>query len=234
MTSLQTKKYQVEVDGFDLVLYDLEGSRTLGFVIPEAVLGDEYGIRTMQFNDNDVVVDIGANVGSLSILLAKKYPNIKIYAYEAHPINYENLLRNIKENNVDNVYAFNKAVYSEDDYLVTINLNSDNTGASNLYVNPEVHPNIYNKEHSVDVSTITLDTIIESNGIEKIKFLKLDCEGAEFEIIENSKLIDNVPIEYLAVEIHLFMETLGKNRNELIKRLREISKHSPKIKLSGL
>ena len=227
--------YKVDIGGGEeLTLYDINTSKTLDFVIPEAIRGDEYNIRNMRFSPGDVVIDIGANVGSVSIMLAKKFPFLKIYSYEAHPINYQNFIRNIKENNVENIMAFNNAVYSEDGYLLEMNLNIENTGASNAFVDAEKQPELYAPEHAkVDVPTVTLDTIISSHGIEKIKFLKMDCEGSEFEIIENSKLIHTVPVEHLACEIHLFMEQYGKNVNDLIKTLRTVTP-SPIIKLSGL
>lgn len=235
MSELNLKKYTADIGGEEIILYDVATSKTLDWVIPEAIRGDEYKIQSMTFSPGDVVIDVGANVGSVSIMLAKKFPFIRIYSYEAHPINYNNLLRNIKENNVENITAFNYAVYSEDGYSLEMSLNVDNTGASNAYADVETHPELYASEYArIEVPTISLDTIISSNNIDKIKFLKMDCEGAEFEIVENSKLIHKVPVEHFACEIHLFMENLGKSVNELIKTLNGISKTPPTIKLSGL
>ena len=88
----ELKEYKVNIDNHELILYDIKSSRTLDFVIPEAVKGDEYKTRSVNFKPGDTVIDIGANVGAVSIMLAKKYPFLDIYAYEAHPINYKNLL----------------------------------------------------------------------------------------------------------------------------------------------
>jgi len=235
MKPLKLKKYKVNVDNHELILYDIESSRTLDFVIPEAIHGDEYKTKNVDFKPGDVVIDIGANVGSVSIMLAKKYPFLKIYSYEAHPINFQNLQKNIKENNVSNIKAFNNAVFSEDNYFIDISLNIDNTGASNSFIDPEEYPDIYEKEYSsVQVPTISLDTIIKENDIQNIKLLKMDCEGAEFDIFSNSELINQVPLENVGIEIHLFMERLGKNRNELVNHINRICKNPPIIKYSGL
>lgn len=235
MKSLELKKYDVSIDNHQIVLYDVKTSKTLDFVIPEAIHGDEYQTRNIDFKPGDVVVDIGANVGSVSIMLAKKYPFLKIYAYEAHPINFQNLEKNIKENNITNIKAFNNAVFSEDNFLIEINLNVDNTGASNSFIDPEEYPDLYKKEYSfVKVPTVSLDTIIKENNIENIKFLKMDCEGAEFDIFSNSKLINEIPLENVGIEIHLFMERLGKNRNELVNHIKQICKNPPMIKYQGL
>jgi len=235
MKPLKLKKYKVNIDNHELILYDIESSRTLDFVIPEAIHRDEYKTKNVDFKPGDVVIDIGANVGSVSIMLAKKYPFLKIYSYEAHPINFQNLQKNIKENNVSNIKAFNNAVFSEDNYFIDISLNIDNTGASNSFIDPEEYPDLYEKEYSsVQVPTISLDTIIKENDIQNIKLLKMDCEGAEFDIFSNSELINQVPLENVGIEIHLFMERLGKNRNELVNHINRICKNPPIIKYSGL
>lgn len=225
------KKYEVSVDGHDLVLYDLESSRTLDFVISEAIKGDEYNLRNVDFKPGDVFLDIGANVGSVSILMAKKYPFLRIYSYEAHPVNYSNLLKNIEENAVTNIKAFNNAVYSVDGHTIGISMNLDNTGATNSFVDPKKYPNLYTE--SVQVPTISLDTIITSNNIKAIKYLKMDCEGAEFEILENSKLFGTIPVENMGLELHIFMESFGKSRKSLIDLIQKNTKTNT-IKLSGL
>jgi FkbM family methyltransferase len=229
MKNLNLKKYEITVDNHDIILYDIDSSKTLDFVIPEALYGDEYKLKDVNFQPGDIVLDIGANVGSVSILLAKKYPFLQIYSYEAHPINYSNLLKNIEANNITNIKAFHNAVYSEDNHTIGISMNIDNTGATNSFVDPLYYPGMY--LDSVDVDTISLDTIITSNNIKNIKYLKIDCEGAEFEIFENSKLIENVTIENIGIEIHMFMENLGKSSDNLIELLRKNSKNQM-IKLS--
>jgi len=235
MKTQKLKKHEVKIGEEIVTLYDLEGSRTLDFVIPEAIYGDEYKTNSINFQPGDTVLDIGANVGSVSIMLAKKYPFLQIYSYEAHPINYQNLQKNIQENNIKNIKAFNYAVYSVDDHLIKINLNSDNTGATNSFVDTSLHPEVYLPEYSdVEVPTISLDSIIRSNSITRVKFLKVDCEGAEFEIFENSNLIKEILIENIGIEVHLFMEKYGKSRETLIKLLSDISTNQPMVKLSGL
>lgn len=235
MTNLELKKYEVVTESGTIYLYDLKESRTLDFVIPEAIHGDEYKTRNINFEPGDTVLDIGANVGSVSIMLAKKYPFLKIYSYEAHPVNYQNLQKNLQENNIKNVKAFNYAVYSVDNHTININLNADNTGATNSFIDPSLHPDLYPSEYSnIEVPTISLDTILKDNNIEKIKLLKMDCEGAEFEIFEHSSLIKTIPVENIGIEVHLFMEKYGKSRVDLTNLLTKISKNRPMIKLSGL
>ena len=232
MKNPELKEYKIDIGDSEITLYDIKSSKTLDFVIPEAIVGDEYNTKNIDFKPGDVVLDIGANVGGVSIMLAKKYPFLKIYSYEAHPINYKNLLKNIEKNNITNIEAFNYAVYSVDNHLINISLCTTNTGATNSFI--DIDKRDIGQSSNIDVSTISLDTIIKNNNIENLKFLKMDCEGAEFEILESSKLINEISVENLGIEVHLFMEEYGKNTNNLVEHLKKITLNSPIIKYSGL
>ena len=64
-----------------------------------------------QTKKGDVVVDVGANIGYYTILLADKVgKNGKVYAFEPDKLNFEILVKNIKANNLKNVIAVNAAV----------------------------------------------------------------------------------------------------------------------------
>lgn len=223
---LNSVKSDIKVGDILISLYDLENSETLSHLMREVVLGDEYGIVNMQFNDDDVVIDIGANVGLVSIFLAKKFPNIKIYSFEAHPYNYKNFINNIEINKVKNIIPNNHAVYSIDNQEIEISMDFVNSGSSNCYE----HGNLSLSEK---VKTISLDTIINENNINKIKFLKIDCEGAEFDILENSQMIQKIEIENIGVEIHGFMKKFNKDVESLKELVNKISKEKPKIKIYG-
>ena len=228
---MDTKEYIIQLeDDILLNITDVSTSETMKHMIEQVFNNDEYNIRKINFEDGDIVIDIGANVGSVSLYLAKKYPNIKIYAFEAHPVNYNNLIRNINYNKITNVFAYNLAVSSIDNNLVNITLVPNNTGSSSIFKSSEDDYELYKSK----VNTISLDTIILNNKINKIKFLKLDCEGSEFDILENSKLIHTTPIDYLSVEIHTFMESKGKNVDNLINICNQLSINKPICKVYSL
>lgn len=199
---MNTTKHAISSDGIDLTFCDVSTSETMRHMKEQVFDMDEYGLRTMNFVPGDIIVDIGANVGCVSIYLAKKYPFLKIYAYEAHPTNYDNLVANIALNNVTNIVPHNLAVFSRDNEEVRITLNPNNTGSSSLLkINP-------NGKDTASVRTISLDTIIETYGISRIKFLKLDCEGSEFDILPNSSGIHKIIIEMYPLKyIHLQIKT---------------------------
>lgn len=215
---MELQEHKVNIDGVELILNDLKSSNALNFIIQEALHDDEYKTKNINFTPGDVVIDIGANIGAISVYLAKKHPGITVYSFEAHPINYKNLLKNIADNNITNILPFNYALYSSDNDFIDIRLNPHNTGATNSFVDHETYMEV------IKVPTITLDTIIEKYNIDKIKFLKVDCEGAEFEIFENSKLIKNIPVDHIGIEIHSFFEHAGEERSQnLVNLLNSIS-----------
>ena len=124
----------------------------------------------------------------------------------------------IKANNITNVYPFNLAVFSKSDLDVKIHLHENNTSASSVFRYLPEDPH-------VTVKTISLEDIIKQNNISYIDFLKIDCEGAEFDILENTSLFYNneIQIGNMFIEFHRFMETLeNKNVEVALENLNKI------------
>jgi FkbM family methyltransferase len=124
------------------------------------------------------VIDIGAHKGLVSCYIAKQYPNVKVLAYEPVKENFAALLENIKRNGLTNIKAHNKAV-TEDGRKVNIFTDPiGNSGGSTLY----------GDGNSQEVESVTLAQIFKSNKIDRLALLKIDCEGAEFEILPPAPL----------------------------------------------
>jgi len=225
---MNTKTHKIHVDGMELIISDVDVSETMIHMREQVFDQDEYGIRKMCFNEGDVVVDIGANIGCVSLWLAKKYPFLTIYAYEAHPTNYSNLINNIQANGIKNIVARNLVVHSTDDVPMKITLNTKNTGSSSIFKVDK------NSNNTATVQSISLDSIISQNKIFRIKFLKLDCEGAEFDILQKSDIIHKIPVEHVAVEIHTFAATIEKTPTGLVSLIKKISINPPICKVYSL
>ncbi len=165
--------------------------------VKECLNEDVYGIELIDFKKGDVVIDIGANVGIVSIYLAKKFPDIKIFSYEPIPTNYANLLKNIENNTIANIQPFNLAITHDRRNLdMLVHSASNSGGATACLENMNLEGHDFYKIHS-----ITLDDIFLENNIESCRLLKIDVEGSEHEILLNSKVLNR--IEYLGAEFHI-------------------------------
>jgi FkbM family methyltransferase len=151
----------------------------------------------INFQPEDVILDLGANLGIISILLSKKFPFTKIYSFEASPINFQNFTKNIQDNNCTNITPFNLAVWSTTDDTIEIPTSPTNSGGSSIYYKPE----FFNQYPISKVKTISLEDILLQNNIKSCKLLKIDVEGAEYEIFksfpkEKINIIKNIGIEF--------------------------------------
>ena len=169
-------------------------------MIAHELSNNEYDFN-IDFKEGDIVIDIGANVGMVSILLAKKFPFLKIYSFEPLKENYDNFIKNIELNNIPKgvIIAENKAV-TKDGRLITMSINSANKDGSSTTDVISIN-SIMTKENS-QVESITLEEIFKKYNINKLKLLKIDCEGSEYEILYNAdtNLLKN--IENLRGEFH--------------------------------
>jgi len=82
-------------------------------VVAQEFRKDDYGIAALsaeELGDAPIIVDIGANVGFFSIMMAKKFPNATIYALEPVEINFAFLNWNLGRNAITNVVPLNFGV----------------------------------------------------------------------------------------------------------------------------
>lgn len=153
-------------------------------------LTKEYSRTGFEIKNDDVIIDIGSHIGLFVLLVSQKCKSGKIFCFEPIMQNYELLSKNLQDNHISNVYPFNIAV-SDLEQKIKIYLNSDQAGHS-IYLESTSY---------VDVQSTTLKKIIDDNMIERCNLLKIDCEGAEYGIIESLSdqylnKIDKMIIEY--------------------------------------
>jgi len=153
---------------------------------------EEYSGRNFTFNDSDIIIDIGSHIGLFTLYASQFCKQGKIICYEPIKENYQLLLSNIELNHLSNVECYNKAV-SKSNSPIRIYINSDESG----------HSMFDPQENFIDVDSISLQQIIDDHHIDSIDFLKIDCEGAEYEIIENLPKSRFSQIKKMIIEYHL-------------------------------
>jgi FkbM family methyltransferase len=151
----------------------------------------------------DVVVDVGAHIGRYTIISSKRVgPYGKVIAIEAHPGNFEMLNRNIKLNKLTNAVALKYAIHSKltKIKLYTYREESSSTGHNSIMFN---HLSTKYKEKFVEVNANTLDHVLQLNGIGEVNWIKIDLEGAEFELLKGATdILSKSKDIALLIEVH--------------------------------
>lgn len=203
---------RVTIKGIPYIFSDETLSYTVEVVARELDSATEYNFDNLNFQPGDIVLDIGANIGMVSIYLAKNYPFLKIYAFESTRKNYQSFLKNIQLNHIPDsiIFAENKAV-TKDGPMLSININPNNTGGYSL---SEVVANkVTICENELDIPLITLTEIFQQHNIDQLKLLKIDCEGSEYEILYNTSEKYLHRIQCLRGEFHENKNILSNQYN---------------------
>lgn len=185
--------YSFEIHDVFLSVYDGCASQAANRVAEE-LLNDLYGLENIAFQPEDIVIDVGAHIGLVSLYLAKRWPFLRIFAFEPHPINHANFARNLRLNNVSNISLFQQAV-TADGRPIMLRLVDSNTGGATAVFDMA-------GAHTVGpVESVTLQDIFNRTVApgQRCRLLKLDCEGMEYEIVP-SPVLDRV--DFLAAEFH--------------------------------
>lgn len=163
---------------------------TLSFIWQYKEIFADESYKFLTDSSNPIIYDCGANIGVSCLYFNKNYPTAKIKAFEADPNIAKILVENINVNNIKNVEIIKKAVWNTNNGIDISLEGSD--GAS-----------IYSTENLAHVSSIRLKELIEKEA--KIDLIKMDIEGAEFEVLEDCKdSLNNV--DNVFIEVHSFVK----------------------------
>lgn len=147
--------------------------------------------------ENPTIIDIGANAGYFTLFAASRFNGARIWAYEPIPSNFKQLERNCRMNENIHVTCLQKAVSGHSGKIVMRydSLDSFTTSATVL-------SNSDDANDVINVDSVTISEIFEEYGINKCDLLKMDCEGAEYDIIYKCPPDDLQKIEQIAMEVH--------------------------------
>jgi len=165
-------------------------------------------LMTELVRPGDVVIDGGANVGHFAATCAQL--GARVYAIEANPKLCERLSRTAGVDDPPRISVHNVALWRErtelDFNIATI------TGWSSLIENPT-----FQTASKVRVQAVTLDEFAQTNGIERVRVLKLDLEGAETDALLGAKrLLERQAIDYALVESDIHrLRAFSHTGNEL-------------------
>jgi len=180
----------------------------------------EVGVRQDYFNagqllrPGDTVVDVGANIGCFTIMASRRVgPGGMVIAVEPEASAYAQLSRNLALNRISNVRTFNVALGG-----TTGVVELHTSAASGLF--SSIYQRVNNQSVSTDVQVVpmmTLDALFEQALVKRCHYLKLDCEGAEHDIIGRLSVSDASRIDQITLEVHGIE---GRNRSDIETKLR--------------
>jgi FkbM family methyltransferase len=130
-------------------------------------------------------IDVGAHLGTFALRVGKMLPNSTIIAIEPTPITAYLLNRAVADNGLNNVKILNKAAFSSSENEVELYFSDYSTG-NTIYDKHPKRPDVRLTKY-VKIKTITLDDLIRYYKVGKPIVLKINAEGAEWDIINGAE-----------------------------------------------
>lgn len=142
-------------------------------------------IYKLTLDSTPYILDCGANIGLSVIYLKRAYPNATVVAFEPDEINFSLLAKNVDSFKLSGVELCNEAVWKEN---TTLHFSNQGSMGSKIEIG--------NEANTREVKAVRLRDFINR----KIDFLKIDIEGAEYEVLmdiaDNLSLVNNMFLEY--------------------------------------
>ncbi|HZQ76240.1 MAG TPA: FkbM family methyltransferase [Acidimicrobiia bacterium] len=126
---------------------------------------------------DDVVIDGGAHIGVLTVLMAKLCPAGHVYAFEPSPATRAHLTANLLRNGAGNVTVEAAALYDREGE-VTFDPSTTQPGGAHLTASAT---------GTATVAATPLDTWAAAAGLERLDFVKLDVEGTELAVLAGAE-----------------------------------------------
>jgi FkbM family methyltransferase len=221
-----------------MVAVDCRGSKFLIFDKPDVIsdglranVGHDafleyYSIILVGDAKDGVILDIGSNIGTYVVPLAKEFPGVEFYSFEPQRIVFYQLCSNIILNGLENVHATNKGLSDTPaqievitpDYMV-----ERNVGAFSL--DAGVHENNNQCSTQGRSEKIQIDRL-DDYGFKDVRLIKIDVEGLEMSVIkgglETIKANDYPPIIF---ETWSIMDWYQERRKELLAYVESLGYH---------
>lgn len=148
----------------------------------------QLALRLLMPHADGMVLDVGANVGSFVLPLAKKLPKLTYHAFEPQRIVYYQLCGNVLINALGNVYAHNFAVSNNTNNILLPMpdyMQEQNIGA--FSINEDTRDNDY------ECATVGQTEMIVVKSLDfllyqwkNVRLIKIDVEGHELNVLKGA------------------------------------------------
>ena len=129
----------------------------------------------------DVFLDLGANIGYFSLLVASNWPSVKVFSFEPLAALFQHMNDNVRLNNIKNISTVNAAVGETNEEKELFVSGPDNLGMSSFH-----QPGNYSGKKE-RVKVVAIDDWLKTSGLSKIDIIKLDIEGSELAALKGMR-----------------------------------------------
>lgn len=195
MHALGVTHKTVRIDGLRFQVRRLAWDE--GF-LRHAVEREDYTKQDFAVRDTDTVIDIGANIGAFAVYAAHRASRGRVLAFEPASDNFELLARNAALNRLANLSPVRAAVAGRTGTLTLFR--ASGSGAHSTTVG-----RLSATTGTETVEAISLEDVFARYQVDRCHLMKLNCEGAEFDILHSAPAailarIDRIAMEYHATE----------------------------------
>jgi FkbM family methyltransferase len=145
------------------------------WIYVQVLLGQEYAFD-LPFTP-ETIVDCGANIGMSSIFFANRYPSARIVAVEPEAANYAMLVKNTKA--YPSITPIHAALWNRDGHISVFNPDPSAAARGESGFRTREQP-------GASVPAVTMGTLMRKTGISRVDLAKIDIEGAELEVFEDT------------------------------------------------
>ena len=151
-----------------------------------SVLEEVFGREVYHLGDLPApatILDLGGHVGASVLFFARRYPDATIIAVEADPVNFAKLSRNVGW--LPRVHLVQAAAARHSGRITLFSSGSvDSWKSSTRYATEWQRP--------VEVDAVGLDALLAGQDLEAPIIVKIDIEGAEYEVLDGFKGLSSV------------------------------------------
>jgi FkbM family methyltransferase len=202
----QNVRYYVDLsEGIDLSLF-LFGS------FQAHVLNEDL---MPQFPADAIFLDVGANIGTISLSMAQRYPEATVIAVEPTHYAFKKLEKNIAlnpgfEGRVRAIQSFLGAELSDDSSFIAYS--SWKVDGSKDESQNEIHLGV---EKESTQKQLTIDKLLELESVDRLDFIKIDTDGYELEVLRGGQklLAEHKPCIVFELSIDI-QSSVGHNYKE--------------------
>jgi FkbM family methyltransferase len=150
------------------------------------------------------VIDVGAHIGYYTLVFAKcTGADGRVYSFEPLPANFDLLQKNVRLNDLRQVHTIPKAVFSRNQEItLTVPDDQPHSGNGSMYLQAGVA--------QTRINAVSLDSFCKESEI-RPDVLKMDVEGAEYEVLMGAREIIEQCRPKLLIELHHFDGNLAGN-----------------------